>query len=94
VKEDTFHQSRWLAAASVAALLLSFTVGFVWHHHDSHSGPVCSVCQTLHMPALAFSAPVHVQTPAVLGTLVALPAAGTPRDSVIVHRPSRAPPLA
>src|ERR1700722_38070 len=88
------HLQRPLALLACAAILYFACGGALLHAHTGGSETPCHVCQALHMPALASARLAIAETPVAVSWLSSLPLHAAPIDSVSLHRPSRAPPLA
>lgn len=86
------NAQRVLALVS-CVVLLYFAAGTFAHEHKSGPETACSICQALHMPAMA-GAPLGLMAgaqPVVWqGSLSPRTA---PADSFCLHRASRAPPV-
>lgn len=79
-------------AVVTCVVLLCFAVGTFVHEHKSGPETACSVCQALHMPAIAGAPSALIAESQPVAWQDGLSPRTTPTDSFRLHRASRAPP--
>jgi hypothetical protein len=50
---DTNRVWRFFVPVALIVLVLTTTMGMVWHHHDGYSGDQCRLCHLALSPAVA-----------------------------------------
>lgn len=83
-----------LALVALASLLFFASGGASLHQHAGGPDTACHICQALHMPALAAARLDLSHAPEIIAWYSSVPQQVAPRDSVSLHRASRAPPAA
>jgi hypothetical protein len=86
------HRLFIVSVALLAVLLVSVTLGSVWHHHTGSSEATCQICHLNHQPLVQWPDADRTPSLAQAGRTPDLPDSRFAPHIIVPRVPARAPP--